>query len=253
MNSKALHRISYGLYVVCSKTGEKFNGQIANAVIQVTSDPPKVAVAINKQNLTCDFLRESNVFTVSILSRLTPMKFIGHFGFKSGRELDKFDGIKYKTGVTGAPVVMENTAAYLEAEVVDSLDVGTHILFIGKVVEAEVVDEYGEPMTYAYYREVKHGKSPKSAPTYIDENKKEMNKEKMNKKEIKIDENEEIKEVKEVVKMDKYVCLVCGYVYDPEAGDPDSGIKAGTSFEELPEDWVCPICGAGKDEFKKEE
>ena len=238
MDPKTFHKVSYGLYVVSSKMGEKFNGQIANTVTQVTSDPPKIAVVINKQNLTGDFIRESNVFTVSILSKATPMKFIGHFGFKSGRELDKFDAIRYKIGVTGAPIIIENTIACLEAEVVDSLDVGTHTIFIGKVVEAEIVDEYEEPMTYAYYHEVKRGKSPKNAPTYIGEEK---------------EVNEKIKEVKEVVKMDKYVCLVCGYVYDPEAGDPDSGIKPGTPFEELPEDWVCPICGAGKDEFKKEE
>ncbi|HIH97901.1 MAG TPA: High molecular weight rubredoxin [Thermoplasmata archaeon] len=232
MDPKTFHKVSYGLYVVSSKMGEKFNGQIANTVTQVTSDPPKIAVVINKQNLTSDFIRESNVFTVSILSKTSPMKFIGHFGFKSGRELDKFEGMGYKVGVTGAPIITENTIAYLEAEVVDSLDVGTHTIFIGKVVEAEIVGEYKEPMTCAYYHEVKRGKLPKSAPTYI---------------------KEEVKEIKEVVKMDKYVCLVCGYVYDPEKGDPDSGIKSGTPFEELPEDWVCPICGAGKDEFKKEE
>jgi len=90
MDPKTFHKVSYGLYVVSSKMGEKFNGQIANTVIQVTSDPPKIAVVINKQNLTSDFIRESNVFTVSILSKTSPMKFIGHFGFKSGRELDKF-------------------------------------------------------------------------------------------------------------------------------------------------------------------
>ena len=231
MDPKAFHKISYGLYLVCSKKGDKFNGQIANTVIQVTSDPPKIAVAINKENLTNEFIRESKVLTISILSKEAPMKFIGHFGFKSGRELDKFEGMNYKVGVTGAPIIIENSIAYLEAKVVGSLDVGTHTVFIGEVVGAEVIDEYAEPMTYAYYHEVKRGKSPKNAPTYIKEEKEEK---------------------KEVLKMVKYRCTVCGYTYNPEKGDPDSGIDPGTPFEEIPDDWVCPVCGAGKDQFKKE-
>jgi rubredoxin len=86
-----------------------------------------------------------------------------------------------------------------------------------------------EPMTYAFYREIKGGKSPKTAPTYIQEDFK-----------------------KEVDKMQKYKCTVCGYIYDPEQGDPDSGIKPGTLFENLPDNWVCPVCGADKSLFEKE-
>lgn len=168
MNLKTLHKISYGLYVVSSRTGEKFNGQIANTVFQITSEPPIIAVSINKQNLTHEYIRESKVFTVSILSKETPMKFIGHFGFRSGRELDKFKDVNYRVGATGAPIVMENTLGYLEAEIIDSLDVETHTVFIGKIIDAEIIKE-GEPMTYAYYHEVKRGKAPKTAPTYIKE------------------------------------------------------------------------------------
>lgn len=94
MNLKALHKLSYGMYIVSSKSGEKFNGQIANTVFQVTSEPPTVAVSINKQNLTHDFIEESKVFNVSILSEEAPFTFIGHFGFKSGRDMDKFDGVR---------------------------------------------------------------------------------------------------------------------------------------------------------------
>jgi flavin reductase (DIM6/NTAB) family NADH-FMN oxidoreductase RutF len=82
MNLKALHNLSYGLYVVTSRKGDKFNGQIANTVIQVTSEPPAVAVCINRQNLTHEFVSASKVFTASMLSRDTPLSFIGHFGFK---------------------------------------------------------------------------------------------------------------------------------------------------------------------------
>ena len=168
MNKKALYKVSYGMYVISSIMDEKINGQIANTVFQVTSEPPAVAVSINKQNLTHKYIQESKVFTVSILSKETPMKFIGHFGFKSGRELDKFKETDYKVGVTGAPVVLENIVGYLEAEVTDSLDAGTHTVFIGKIVDAEIIKD-GGPMTYTYYHEIKKGTAPKTAPTYIRE------------------------------------------------------------------------------------
>ena len=221
MDPNAFHKISYGLYVVSSRSGDKLNGQIANTVFQVASQPPMIAVSINKQNLTHQFIRESGFFSLSVLSQQTSMKFIGHFGFKSGREIDKFAQINYKTGSTGVPIVLDNAIAYLEVKVEKELDVGTHTIFVGEVVEAEVLTD-GEPLTYAYYHSVKRGRAPKTAPTYVKRSDK---------------------------KMKSYRCTVCGYVYDPEAGDPDSGVKPGTPFEELPEDWVCPVCGAGKDKF----
>ncbi|PIP12210.1 MAG: flavin reductase [bacterium (Candidatus Stahlbacteria) CG08_land_8_20_14_0_20_40_26] len=168
MNNKTLYKISYGLYVVSSKRGEKINGQIANTVFQITSQPPTIAVSINKENLTHEFIERSKVFTISILSEETPMKFIGHFGFKSGKELNKFKDVNYKVGVTGAPIVLENAIGYLEAELTNTLDAGMHTVFIGKVLDAEIINDK-EPMTYAYYHKVKGGKAPKTAPTYIPE------------------------------------------------------------------------------------
>ena len=228
MNLKALYKLGYGLYVVCSKKGDKLNGQIANTVFQVCSEPPIIAVALNKQNLTNEFVSASKVFTVSIISQDTPLNFIGGFGFKSGREVDKFKGVGYKLGETGAPIVLDNTLAYLEAKVINQTEVGTHTIFIGEIVAADVVKE-GEPMTYAYYHEVKRGTTPKTAPSYIEEKK------------------------EAATKMAKYKCTVCGYIYDPELGDPDGGIKPGTPFEKIPDDWVCPVCGASKDQFEKVE
>ncbi len=228
MNSRALHSISYGMYVIGSKKGDKINGQIANTVIQTSSEPPKISVCINKTNLTHDFIRSSKVFSVSILSQETPLSFIGQFGFKSGRDTDKFQGVNYRIGQTGAPVVLDNTLAYLEARVVGELDVGTHTDFLGDLVNAQVLRE-GEPMTYAYYHSVKRGTTPKTAPSFV---KAEAQKE-------------------ETTKVNKYRCTVCGYVYDPEQGDPDGGIQPGTSFESLPDDWVCPVCGAAKSEFER--
>jgi flavin reductase (DIM6/NTAB) family NADH-FMN oxidoreductase RutF/rubredoxin len=233
MDKKPFHKISYGLYVICSKNGKKTNGQIANALFQVTSEPPTIAVSINKQNLTHEYITESKVFTISILDKKTPLALIGTFGFKSGRDIDKFKNIHFKLGTTQAPIILDNTLGYLEANVIDKIDVGTHTIFIGKITDAAVLSQ--EPgMTYEYYHEVKGGYSPKTAPTYDSD----------------IDKKTEKK--KEEVKMDKYVCTVCGYVYDPAKGDPETGIAAGTTFEDLPDDWVCPICGAGKDAFEKQ-
>jgi len=168
MNLKTLHKISYGLYVVSSRMDKKFNGQIANTVFQITSEPPTIAVSINKENLTHEFIRESKVFTASILAKETPMEFIGKFGFKSGRKLEKFKDVSHKVGVTGAPIAMENTIGYLEVEVINALDVGTHTLFIGKIVDAQIINDK-EPMTYAYYHKVKRGTTPETAPVYIKE------------------------------------------------------------------------------------
>jgi len=228
MDLKTLYKISYGLYVISSRKEEKLNGQIANTLFQVTSEPPAIAVSINKENLTHQFIEKSRVFAASVLSQNTPLNFIGHFGFKSGREIDKFTQVNYKIGKTGAPLVLDNTLAYLEARVIKEVDAGTHTIFIGKVVEAENIKE-GVPMTYAYYHQIKGGRAPKTAPTYIKEETKKADSD-----------------------MGKFRCTVCGYVYDPEKGDPDSGIKPGTPFEELPDDWVCPVCGANKEQFEKE-
>jgi len=226
MNLQALHRFSYGLYIVCSKKDGKFNGQIANTVFQVCAEPPIIAAALNKQNLTNEFVSASKVLAVSILSQETPLGFIGSFGFKTGRDVDKFKGVNYKMGETGVPIVLDNTLAYIEAKVINRMDVSTHTIFVGEIVAADVIKE-GELMTYAYYQQVKRGTTPKTAPTYIEEKK------------------------EAATKMAKYKCSVCGYIYNPELGDPDGHVKPGTPFEKLPDDWVCPVCGASKDQFDK--
>jgi flavin reductase (DIM6/NTAB) family NADH-FMN oxidoreductase RutF/rubredoxin len=235
MDLKALYLCSYGLYIVSSRLGDRFNGQIANTVFQVTAEPPTVAVSINKENLTHEYISESKVFTASILSTEAPMPFIGKWGFKSGRDIEKFEGTDYRVGKTGAPIVLDHTVAYLEAELTKQLDVGTHTLFIGRVVDCGLL-EPGEPMTYAYYHEIKKGKTPKRAATYVEADDSQ-----------KPDREDTGMEKKET---QKYKCTVCGYIYDPAEGDPDSGITPGTAFEDLPDDWVCPVCGVGKDQFE---
>ena len=166
MDKKTLHRISYGVYVVCTRSKGKINGQIVNTLFQVTADPEVIAISINKENLTHDMINESKLFTASILSEETPMKFIGTFGFKTGRSIDKFKGIKHRNGKLGVPIISEHSLAYLEARVINSMDLGSHTIFIGEVAYMGQLED-GKAMTYNYYHEVKGGLSPKTAPTYI--------------------------------------------------------------------------------------
>ena len=166
MDLKALHKLGYGLYVVSSKKGDKINGQIANTVFQITSEPPTVAVSINKSNLTHEFIKDTRVFSASILCQAATLPYIGGFGFKSGRDADKTKDVNYKTGVTKAPIFLDHSTAYLEAEVIQDVDVGTHTIFIGRIVAAEILTE-DACMTYEYYHQVKRGTTPKTAPSYI--------------------------------------------------------------------------------------
>ncbi|MFA5103870.1 MAG: flavin reductase family protein [Candidatus Margulisiibacteriota bacterium] len=171
MDLNALRKINYGVYIISSRKNDgSINGQIANTVFQVTSEPAQIAVCINTQNYTHEFISESGVFSVSVLSKEAPMKFIGQFGFKSGRDLDKFKDIKHILSPSGTPVVIENSVTWLDAKAVSKLDVGTHTIFVGKISGGEVLGD-AEPMTYDFYHLVKGGKSPKAAPTYIPDNK----------------------------------------------------------------------------------
>lgn len=250
MDIAAFYMVSYGLYVVSSTKDGRPNGQIANTVFQITPDPPTIAVSINKKNLTWEYIKGSGVFTVSVLSTETPMTFIGTFGFKSGRDINKFENRKFRAGkITGAPIVLDYTLSFLEAKVVNSVDVGSHTIFIGEVVDCEVVAE-GEPMTYAYYHQVKKGKTPERAATYVKERKIQND---GGPERARPEKAGEAGPAREGSAMKKYVCSVCGYIYDPAKGDPDSGVAAGTAFEDLPDDWVCPVCGVGKDEFNPQD
>jgi len=230
----SLFKLSYGMCILSSKKDGKFNGCIVNTAFQITPEPPMIAVSVNRQCLTHEYIAGSKVFTISILSQEASMPFIGRFGFNSGRDIDKFEQVKFRIGQTGTPIVLDNTAAFIEAEVTENIDVVSHTLFIAKIVACETLDESKEPMTYAYYRDIKRGKTPKTAATY-----------------------HEVKPKTETTKgiknMKKYECLVCGYIYDPAEGDPENGVEPGTAFENLPDDWVCPECGAEKDQFEPVE
>lgn len=166
MNLNALRSMSYGMYIVSSGKDGLYNGQIANTVFQITSDPTVIGVSINKQNLTHEFIEKSKGFSLSILNTDADFKFIGNFGFKSGRDIDKFQNTNIKYTSLDMPVVMDNTCAWIECKVINSVDCGTHTLFFGELTDCDVLNE-SEPMTYSYYHKVVKGKSPKTAPTFI--------------------------------------------------------------------------------------
>lgn len=162
---KVFRLLSYGVYVVASNRGDRLNGQIANTVFQVTSEPAQLAVCLNCQNLTHELVSESKRFSVSILSQEAPLKFIGLFGFKCGRSVDKYSGVKHKVLTSGTPVILDHSLGWLDLEVVQAIPLGTHTLFVGRVIDSESIGS-GTPMTYDYYHQVKGGKTQANAPTF---------------------------------------------------------------------------------------
>lgn len=229
MDIRALFKLSYGMYLINTKHEGKMNGQIANVCVQITDKPARIVICLNKKNLTCDMIHKSKVFTLITLSEEANMKFIGNFGFKSGKEINKFENINYtESKLYKLPVIKDFALSYMEAKVEQEIEIGDYRLFVALVEDSELLSE-GKPMTYAYYHEVKGGLTSKNAPTFAD--------------------TKSVETKKEEASMKKYKCAICGYVYDPAKGDPDSGIKPGTPFENIPADWKCPVCGVTKDNF----
>ncbi len=165
MDLSTLFKLGCGMYIVGTAHGGRMGGQLVNALVQVTAEPVQIVMSLNKQNLTRELLERSGVFSVSVLGQDAPMEFLGKWGFKSGREVDKFAGASYRLGRSGAPILLDHAVAYLEGEVRARLEAGTHVVFLGEVTEAETLSD-GEPMSYAYYREVKRGLTSRLAATY---------------------------------------------------------------------------------------
>lgn len=211
MNKNIFRSMSYGVYVTSTMDGERPTGCIANSIMQITSEPATVAVSVNHDNYTNACMEKSGMFAFSILSEGSDPGLIGTFGFQSGKEIDKFADVDYEI-IEGMPVV-KDSCGYVVCRIVDKMETETHTVFLGEVVEAEAYGNAQKAMSYAYYHEVVKGKSPKNAPTYLQE------------------EAEESK--KGTV---KWVCQVCGYVYEGET---------------LPEGYICPVCKVGADKFKK--
>ena len=152
MDNKVLFNIGYGLYVLTANEGEKDNGCIINTVMQVTSDPLQIAIAVNKKNYTNEMIQRTKKFNVSILSESAKFELFEHFGFHSGRDTDKFaDFFDTKRSPNGVLYITQNTNSYMSAYVKQEIDLGTHTLFIAQLVAAEVLSD--EPtVTYTYYQ-----------------------------------------------------------------------------------------------------
>jgi flavin reductase (DIM6/NTAB) family NADH-FMN oxidoreductase RutF/rubredoxin len=236
INLKTLWDIGYGLYIVTVHSQGRDNGMISNAVMQITGKPARIGIAINKENLTHQMVQESGVFSISILDTTATLEFIGNFGFHSGRDVNKFAHQSFKRSPLGNPIIVDHTCSVIECQVTNTMDVGSHSLFIVDIVDAEKLNN-NIPMTYDYYHRVIKGKTPDKAPFPTEHD-------------TEVSENIQPVPKPVATPISKYQCQVCGHIYDPAEGDPSSNIKPNTSFKDLPDDWHCPICGASKDNFE---
>ena len=169
MDTNTFSKLSYGVYVVASGNREQQNAFIATTVMQVTAEPAKIMVACNRQNFTAHLIRESKAFSASVLRQNYQPTTMGTFGFRSGKDFNKFEHCnEFIFGEnTQTPVVLEDCMAWFECRLVDEIDAGTHILFVGEVLDAQITAENELPLTYSYYHEVKKGVTAKNAPSFI--------------------------------------------------------------------------------------
>ena len=168
MDKTTLFNLSYGLYIIGTKDGKRKVGCVVNTVTQSTSEPITITVCINKENYTNACIKKTKEFTVSILSEKTKQSTFGTFGFKSSRDIDKFETIPFKTTTSDLPYINEGVTGYLQCKVIDFIENFTHTIFIAEVVEAENLFKE-MPMTYAYYHSVIKLKTPPKASSYVTE------------------------------------------------------------------------------------
>lgn len=151
MDKKALYQLTYGVFLLTTKAGDKVNGCITNTCIQVANSPTRVAISVLNTNYTCDLIKESGIFALSLLDNTCTFQTIKHFGFQSGRDVDKFDGLTLPTDVNGVPYLAWQTTAVISCKVLESTDLGSHTLFIAEVVDAKLLNDHA-PLTYADYQ-----------------------------------------------------------------------------------------------------
>ena len=199
MNQAAMFQLSYGLFVLSAKNGEKDNGCIVNTVQQITTTPNRISIAVNKDNFTHDMIKDTGSFNVSILSEEVTFDIFKHFGFQSGRDVDKLKNFSdYERSSNGIFYLNKYANAFLSASVAETVDLGTHTMFIADVTDGEVLSQVPS-VTYAYYH--KH-----------------------------------IKPQPQETKKTGWRCKICGYIYEGE---------------ELPGDFICPICKHGASDFER--
>ena len=151
MDSKALFNLSYGIFVLGTKTESGINACITNTCIQVAADPVRIAISVINKNKTCEMIKESGVFSLGVLDKSCTFDLIKHFGMQSGRDVNKFADFPYTLDVNGCPVINQSVCSVFSCKVVSKEDLGTHTLFIAEITEAEVTSTK-EPVTYADYQ-----------------------------------------------------------------------------------------------------
>lgn len=256
-----MFKLSYGLFVLTTRDDTKDNACIINTAVQLTEQPHTLSITVNKASYTCGIVERTKRFNLSILTQDAPFELFKQFGFQSGKDVDKFASVSYQARAeNGIRYLPHYTNGIISGEVIQSIDCGTHMLFIASITDAFLLSD--EPSaTYQYYFDhikpkpnikleqgfickicgyifhgdvlpddyicplCKHGADAFEAITLQERSETTM----------------------------KYVCDVCGWIYDEAAGAPDNGIAPGTKWENLPDDFSCPLCGASKDRFSKVE
>ena len=151
MDKKALYSLSYGVFMLATKSGDVMNGCITNTCMQVANSPTRVAISVINTNYTCELIKQSKTFALSLLDQTCTFETIKHFGFQSGRDVNKFENMKMPTDINGNPYLGWQACAVISCKVVDSQDLGSHTLFIAEVEDAKVLSE-NAPLTYADYQ-----------------------------------------------------------------------------------------------------
>lgn len=201
MDKKALYSLSYGVFLLSTRAGEIVNGCITNTCMQVANSPTRVAISVINANYTCELIKKSGVFALSVLDETCTFETIRHFGFQSGRETDKFAGIQVPEDKNDVPYLAWQTCAVISCKVVDSQDLGSHTLFIAEVEDAKVLGQ-NAPLTYADYQSRVKPRPEKRA------------------------------EERQII---GWRCKICKYYYEGST---------------LPEDFACPLCGHGAEDFE---
>ena len=217
MDSKIMRNLSYGMYAIGVTDGQKASACIVNTVFQITSSPVQIALSMNRNNYSHSCISQNGLFTVSVLSEETAGTVIGALGFSSGKDSNKLENVNHKILAEGVPVIKEDCCCWFLCKVVDQIETSSHTVFIAEVV-AGSEKTHGVPMTYDYYHKIIKGSAPKNAPTY-----------------------EPPTKTDNTLEGEKFICTVCGYQY----------VATDVPFEDLPDDWVCPICGMSKKAFRR--
>lgn len=197
-----VQKLSYGLFVLTAKDGDKDNGCIINTAQQAASDPMTISIAVSKANYTHDMIVKTGEFNVSILSEKAKFATFQHYGFQSGRDMDKMESIEFKRSENGIAYILDETNAYISGKVRETMDLGSHTLFVADITGGEILNN-DPSVTYAYYfANIKP--KPQAA--------------------------------KEEEKKTGWICKICGYIYEGE---------------ELPEDYICPLCKHPASDFER--